>query len=137
MLLLIELEVCSASYVSSESFDKSTESSGAVMRSISWPVAVCNVVYEPNQPTIDSTNPGLRYLVKKLHQVDIIDLFPKMQLQELIYGRLEQDRVVHRDGPDARDAVVALLPAPRDGFIHKVVHHEKKRLHLRARLFDM
>jgi hypothetical protein len=107
--------------------DRSTESSGAVIRSSSWPVLVWKDVCTVLVP-IQYRFASKVYLVKQLDQVDIVSLITEMQLQQLIYRRFEQDCVVDRDRTDTWDAIIARLPPAREGFVHEVVHYEEKRL---------
>lgn len=68
--------------------------------------------------------------MEQFHQVDVVRLVAEMQLQELIYRGFEQNCIVDRDRADSWDAIIAWLPPPREGFVHKVIHDKEERLQL-------
>jgi hypothetical protein len=51
-----------------------------------------------------------------------------MLLEQLVDGRLDEERVVDGDGAHVLHLVPARLPAARDGAVHEIVAHEEKRL---------
>jgi hypothetical protein len=59
--------------------------------------------------------------MKQFQQIHITRFVPEMFLEEVVYRRFEQERVVYRDGAHRGEAEPARLSPTRVGGVHDVV----------------
>lgn len=69
-----------------------------------------------------------RRLQEQFKNVHIARLVSEIDLEEVIDGSLEHERVVDRNVPNVRDAIPTWLTTPRHRGIHHIVRDEKVRL---------